>query len=86
MKILAITLFFLGLALSIYLNVTWLVTLIADIINAFRSTTPVPASDIAWMIVKVCGRSLVFLGVTSLCVIPSFIVGFFAAAFAAAKD
>lgn len=74
MKLLAGILFILGLALSVYLNITWLVTLIADIINAFRSTTPVPASDIAWMVVKVCSRSLVFIVVTVLCLLPSLLV------------
>lgn len=74
MKLLAGILFVLGIALSIYLNITWLVTLIADIINAFRSTTPVPASDIAWMVVKLLGRSLVFFVVTVLCLLPSLLV------------
>lgn len=60
-----------GICCSVVFNVSWTYHLLVDIINAFRSTNPVATEDIAWLIIKLCMRGIIFIVSTFICLIPA---------------
>ena len=63
-----------GLVLGFYINIMWLVNTIVDIINHVKQPQ-INSYDVAWDIVRILFRSVVFFVVMLACQIPAFISG-----------
>ena len=66
----------LGLVAAIYWNITLLITNIVSIIDGIRGTAP--SADIAWAVIGLLGRGIIFLVSLILFEIPAMILAFIA--------
>ncbi len=75
--IIVLSLVVLGLTAGLFFNGLWMYNLIIEIVDAFRAVQPIASSDIAWLILKLLFRGVVFALTITACLIPAGLANMF---------